>query len=347
MVAMFAGLAGGTFVGRYGPARMLQVAALGVALGLAVGAGAHVALLLVCGALLGAAHGLVNPASSAILAVASPPRIRSMVFSVKQTGVPVGGAVAGTLVPAMLLWMSWQAAVLVLALGATALVALVAPYRRVYDGARRRERLHIRGFAAPVAEVWANRPVLELALVSTIYSAVQISFITYLVSYLKIELGYSLVAAGLVFSASQIAGALGRVAWGTVADHVFEPRAVLAALGLVMALCAVALALFTPDWSQAAVLAVCMLYGATAVGWNGVFLAEVARLAPEGRVAIITGGTQFFTFAGVLIGPPLFGAIASLTESYGAGFAAAAVLPLLAVAGMLTRARPGQTSARL
>jgi MFS family permease len=345
MVAMFAGLAGGTFVGRYGPARMLQVAALGVALGLAVGASAHVALLLVCGALLGAAHGLVNPASSAILAVASPPRIRSTVFSIKQTGVPVGGAVAGTLVPALLLWMSWQAAVLVLALGAAALFALVAPYRRVYDGARRRERLHLRGFAAPVAEVWASRPILELALVSTVYSAVQISFITYLVSYLKIELGYSLVAAGLVFSASQIAGALGRVAWGAVADHVFEPRAVLAALGLVMALCAVALALFTPDWSRAAVLAVCVLYGATAVGWNGVFLAEVARLAPEGRVAVLTGGTQFFTFAGVLIGPPLFGAIASLTGRYGAGFAAAAVLPLLAVAVMLASRQAGRTSA--
>ena len=345
MVAMFAGLAGGTFVGRYGPARMLQVAALGVALGLAVGAGAHVALLLVCGALLGAAHGLVNPASSAILAVASPPQIRSMVFSIKQTGVPIGGAVAGTLVPALLLWMSWQAAVLVLALGAAALFALVAPYRRVYDGARRRERLHLRGFAAPVAEVWASRPILELALVSTVYSAVQISFITYLVSYLKIELGYSLVAAGLVFSASQVAGALGRVAWGAVADHVFEPRAVLAALGLVMALCAVALALFTPDWSRAAVLAVCVLYGATAVGWNGVFLAEVARLAPEGRVAILTGGTQFFTFAGVLIGPPLFGAIASLTGRYGAGFAAAAALPLLAVAVMLASRQPRRTSA--
>jgi MFS family permease len=345
MVAMFAGLAGGTFVGRYGPARMLQVAALGVALGLAVGAGAHVALLLVCGALLGAAHGLVNPASSAILAVASPPQIRSMVFSIKQTGVPIGGAVAGTLVPALLLWMSWQAAVLVLALGAAALFALVAPYRRVYDGARRRERLHLRGFAAPVAEVWASRPILELALVSTVYSAVQISFITYLVSYLKIELGYSLVAAGLVFSASQVAGALGRVAWGAVADHVFEPRAVLAALGLVMALCAVALALFRPDWSRAAVLAVCVLYGATAVGWNGVFLAEVARLAPEGRVAILTGGTQFFTFAGVLIGPPLFGAIASLTGRYGAGFAAAAALPLLAVAVMLASRQPGRTSA--
>jgi len=90
MVAMFAGLAGGTLVGRYGPVRLLQVAVLGVALGLAVGAGAHVALLLVCGVLLGTAHGLVNPASSTILVVAAPARMRSMIFSIKPpAGTPV------------------------------------------------------------------------------------------------------------------------------------------------------------------------------------------------------------------------------------------------------------------
>jgi MFS family permease len=342
MVAMFAGLAGGTFVGRYGPARMLQIAVLVVALGLTVGAGAHIALLLVCGTLFGAAHGLVNPASSAILAAASPPRIRSMVFSIKQTGVPVGGAIAGTLVPALLLWMSWQAAVLALALVAALLALWVAPYRRVYDVTRRTERLHVRAFAAPVAEVWANRPILELAMASGVYSAIQISFITYLVSYLNLELGYSLLAAGLVFSTSMLAGVLGRILWGAVADHVFDPRSVLAALGVVMVLCGIALASFTAAWPPSAVLAVCVLYGATAVGWNGVFLAEVARLAPEGRVAILTGGTQFFTFAGVLIGPPLFGAIASSTGSYGVGFAASAALPLLVVVGMIAGRRRRQ-----
>lgn len=342
MVAMFAGLAGGTFVGRYGPVRMLQIAVLGVALGLTAGAGAHVALLLVCGTLLGTAHGLVNPASSAILAAASPPRIRSMVFSIKQTGVPVGGAIAGMLVPALLLWMSWQSAALALALAAAVLVPLVGPYRSAYDAPRRTERLHVRAFAAPVAEVWANRPILELAMTSGVYSAVQISFVTYLVSYLNLELGYSLLAAGLVFSASMLAGVLGRILWGAVADHVFSPRSVLTALGLVMVLCGIALASFTAAWPPPVVLAVCVLYGATAVGWNGVFLAEVARLAPEGRVAVLTGGTQFFTFAGVLIGPPLFGAIASSTGSYGAGFAAAAALPLLVVVGMIAGGRRRQ-----
>jgi MFS family permease len=337
MIAMFAGLAGGTLVGRYGPSRVHQAAVLGVALGLATGAGAQVALLLLCGLCLGAAHGLVNPASSAILAAASPPRIRSMVFSIKQTGVPLGGAIAGILVPALLLWMSWQAAVLALAIGAAVLLVLVVRHDPADDAARRLERLRLRSFAAPVAEVWANRPILELAAVSGVYSAIQISFLTYLVSYLKLELGYSLVAAGVVFAVAQISGAAGRVLWGVVADHLLKPRSVLAGLGMVMIVCGGALASLNPAWPPAAVLAVCALYGATAVGWNGVFLAEVARLAPDGRVAYLTGGTQFFTFAGVLIGPPLFGAIASATGTYGAGFVVTTALPLLVVVPMLAR----------
>src|SRR5262249_7712434 len=196
MVAMFAGLAGGTLVGRYGAARVHLAAVLLVALGLAVGAGAQPALLFLAGALLGAAHGLVNPASSAILAAASPPRIRSTVFSIKQTGVPLGGAIAGVLVPGLLLWMSWHAALLSLALRAVTLLPLLALHRTAGGAAPRVERLRLRSLVAPVAEVWANRRVRELAAVSGVYSAIQISFLTYLVSYLKLELGYSLVAAG-------------------------------------------------------------------------------------------------------------------------------------------------------
>ena len=340
MVAMFAGLAGGALVGRHGPVRLLQVASLGVALGLAVGAGAHVVLLLVSGVLLGSAHGLVNPASSTILAAAAPARMRSMIFSIKQTGVPAGGAIAGIVVPMLLLWTSWQDAVLALAVASAAFVAVLIPFRRVYDGDRGRDqRVQMRRFAAPVAEVWGNRRILDLALVSAVYSAVQISFTTYLVSYLKIELAYSLVAAGLIFSAAQIAGVLGRVLWGAVADRFLDPRLVLGMLGLVTALCGAATASFTALWPPGAVFAICVLFGATAVGWNGVFLAEVARLAPEGRVAIVTGGTQFFTFAGVLIGPPVFGAIVSATGSYGTGFALIAALPLFAGLGLVIRGR--------
>jgi MFS family permease len=337
MVAMFAGLAGGTLVVWHGPVRVLQVAVLGVAVGLAVGAGANMAFLLACGLLAGAAHGLVNPASSTILLLAAPARMRSMIFSIKQTGVPAGGVIAGTLVPLLLLWTSWQNAVLVLALASSVLLAGLFPFRRLYDKDLRRQPLQIRRFAAPVAEVWANRRIRELAVVSGVYSAVQMSFTTYLVSFLKIELAYSLVAAGLIFSAAQIAGVLGRVIWGAVADRILDPRRVLAILGMTMALCGAAASSFSAPWPLWAVLGICLLYGATAVGWNGVFLAEVARLAPDGRVAIVTGGTQFFTFAGVFIGPPVFGAVAAAAGSYAAGFALIAALPFVAVLALAVR----------
>jgi nitrate/nitrite transporter NarK len=163
------------------------------------------------------------------------------------------------------------------------------------------------------------------------------SFTTYLVSFLKIELAYSLVAAGLIFSAAQIAGVLGRVIWGAVADRILSPRRVLAILGLTMALCGAAASSFSAPWPLWALLGICLLYGATAVGWNGVFLAEVARLAPDGRVAIVTGGTQFFTFAGVFIGPPVFGAVAAAAGSYAAGFALIAALPFVAVLALAVR----------
>jgi len=317
-----------------------QAAVLGVALGLATGAGAQLALLLLCGLFLGAAHGLGEPRELGDPRCGVSARIRSMVFSIKQTGVPLGGAIAGLLVPALLLWMSWQAAVLALAIGAAVLLVLVVRHDPADDAARRLERLRLRSFAAPVAEVWANRPDPRARRrFGGVLLPSRSVFSPYLVSYLKLELGYSLVAARrgvasrrsparLAESCGASCGPLPRAALGPR-----QPR-------LVMVVCGGALASLNPAWPQAAVVGVCVLYGATAVGWNGVFLAEVARLAPEGRVAYLTGGTQFFTFAGVLIGPPLFGAIASVTGSYGAGFVVTAALPLLVVVPMLARRGP-------
>jgi len=49
----------------------------------------------------------------------------------------------------------------------------------------------------------------------------------------------------------------------------------------------------------------------TAVGffgasWNGIYMAEVARLSPPDRVADATSGSTMFTFLGYVVGPSLF-----------------------------------------
>ena len=187
--------------------------------------------------------------------------------------------------------------------------------------------------------VFANPPVLELAIVSMIFGSAQLALIAYFVSYLNLELGYGLVAAGLIYSSAHAAGIVGRIAWGAVADRWLSPRSMLGLLGVMMALSGVGVASFSADWPLPAVILVSVLFGASAVGWNGVYLAEVARLAPPGQVGAITGGTQFFTFIGALAAPPLFGFVAGLAGGYGRAYLAFCLLPALAGLRLLRGAR--------
>ena len=87
-------------------------------------------------------------------------------------------------------------------------------------------------------------------------------------------------------------------------------------------------------------LTVAALFGATAIGWNGVQLAEVARLSPRGAVAAVQGAAGFVTFSGVVAGPPLFALIASSTGSYRVSFAVVAIVSAIGAVWMALAARP-------
>ena len=136
-----------------------------------------------------------------------------------------------------------------------------------------------------------------------------------------------------------IAGIVGRIAWGVVADRWLSPRRTLGLLGVTMAFSGAAVAGFSGGWPLPAVILASALFGPSAVGWNGVYLAEVARLAPPGQVGAITGGTQVLTFIGALAAPPLFGLVVGLAGGYGKAFLAFSVLPGLVGVYLLARAR--------
>jgi len=86
---------------------------------------------------------------------------------------------------------------------------------------------------APVRLVAATPALRALAALSLVYAQVQLAFITYFVSFLNLELGLTLVAAGLIYAVAHAASIVGRIAWGIVADRVLSPRTVLSVLGMV------------------------------------------------------------------------------------------------------------------
>ena len=101
-------------------------------------------------------------------------------------------------------------------------------------------------------------------------------------------------------------------------------------IGLIAATCAFTTATFAANWPSPARFAVCAVFGMTAIGWNGVQLSEIARHAGPGQAGAMTGASGFLTFGGVVLGPPTFALLASLTGSYRVGFAVFGSFSLLA-----------------
>jgi nitrate/nitrite transporter NarK len=145
------------------------------------------------------------------------------------------------------------------------------------------------------------------------------------------------VDAGIVLSSSMFAGIVGRILWGVIADYWGNPRLLLALLGVVMAACALFMSMISAAWPFAAVLLLCVIFGATAVGWNGVYIAEVARVAPEGKVAVATGASLALTYFGAVVFPFAFWIIVALSGSYALAFTSAALVTLAAAAGIMRK----------
>ncbi|MDQ2916545.1 MAG: MFS transporter [Pseudomonadota bacterium] len=340
--AMFASLACGGFIERYGSIRVSQACVAFCAVGVVAMAATPVhvvALLAVAAIVIGLGYGPITPASSQLLQRTASPSRMALTFSIKQTGVPAGAALSGALLPVLSLAIGWRAAFAVVAVAGVIVVIIAQPVRASLDVDRhRRDAFTIAGIFAPLALLRQSRALLDLALVSFAYSATQVCLTSFLVVHLTEGLHWSLVAAGLALTSATLAGVGGRIGWGYVADRLLKPRYVLVLIGLLAGLCGVGMAFATPAWPSAAIIALVALFGGTAIGWNGVQLSEVARLAPPGTAGKVTGATGFITFAGVVIGPPSFALLSALTGGYRIGFATFAVLSVVAaIALMRTR----------
>jgi MFS family permease len=321
--AMAASLLAGGAVRRFGAIRMSQVGLILCATGVAMSTIESPLAMAVGAVLVGLGYGPITPASSHLLVRSTPAHRMSLVFSIKQTGVPLGGVLAGVIVPSLADLIGWQGAFLTVAAATVICSVAIQPLCGPLDADKdRTQRLSFgNGLAAPLKLVFSHRSLTVLAAVSFLFSITQLSLTTYLVTFLHEDLSMGLIVAGFTLAIAQAAGVAGRLLWGYMADRFLGSTNMLALLAILIAVCAVATALLQYTDSKVLIIVVLSLFGSSAVGWNGVYLAEVARQAPKGQASVATGGTLSMTFLGVVVGPPLFGVIATVFGSYSLAYA--------------------------
>lgn len=333
LCAAVTGLHAGEGVARLGAVRLNQIALLACAGGALVAALAPASALLVAAACMGAGYGLVNPAAAAVLAHHAPSRAQGVFFSVKQTGVPIGVGLAGVLLPLGLVLLGWRASVVALAVLCVAMLLALAPRVRRLEPPAPARPVAREGVRALLARVWAAPVLRAMCLASMAYAVTQQVYVTFLVSWLHLELGWSLAGAAGVLAGSQLLSVAARIGFGAAGDRTGDAGRVLTWVGLAMAVGLLALA--GVAWAgsgtpRAAAIAAALLCAATAMGWNGLFFGALVQRVPREDLARVSGATQFYTFAGGMLGPLAFGETVRAGAAWAACYAAFALVPAAA-----------------
>ena len=328
---------------RWGPIRVSQASLIFCTVGAALAIVPSVPVIALGSLIIGFGYGMTNPAASELLLRLMPPERRNLIFSIKQTGVPIGGVLAGLTAPTISQSFGWQWAPAVAAISCFVLVFLMQPMRATWDSERDpTARFSERPFDAMMI-VWRSPPLRWLSVSGFFYAAVQLSLATFVVTLLVTDAGFGLIEAGAVLAVVQAAGVVGRVAWGWVADRIGKGLIVLVIMGAASITGALLVMAVSEAWGTFAIFVLFTLFGVNALGWTGVYQVEAARYAPQGKLGTVIGGITAPTYGGVIMGPAVFSIAFVAVGSYTTTFA---LVALFAVLGMLSLALVGRAAAR-
>jgi predicted MFS family arabinose efflux permease len=318
--AMVGTLFGGRFTRRYGACRTMQLSNALCGAGLMLIIVPHPLSIVAGSFVAGYGQGLINSATAHLLVKYTPPGRRNLLFSIKQTGVPFGGMVVALLAPVIAVTFGWRWAVVMVILVIAAVIFLVQRQRSVWDTDRDAEADVKQQKFGGVPLVLSQASLRWVSLTGFLFAAVQRCLLTFTVIYLVAERGYGLIEAGIMLSLIQGGGIAGRLFWGWLADRMHSSITVLLVVAMITVVDSVILMAMQSEWPRLAVYAMFLIFGAATLGWNGVLHAETARVSPPGMASVVAGGSTFFVFAGVLIGPSLFTIVYGFTGVYSTTF---------------------------
>ena len=241
-------------------------------------------------------------------------RERGLALGVRQTAVPIGGAVAALVLPLLATPRAGLLFVAGFVLFGALLGALVL---------RAGTEEHLE--ATDVEITLRDRRLWIACWGSGLYLIAQVALMGFVVLFLVEQRGLSTAEAGAVFAAGQVIAAALRIGVGRWSDIVRSRIRPLRLIGVVIAVSLGAVAVLT---GASAWLLVPALAAATglSMAWNGLSYTIAAELGGRRSGAAI--GFQQTVLSAIGVAAPVAFAAAVQASSWGAAFALAALFPL-------------------
>jgi MFS family permease len=324
-----------------GPLRSLQFGLLLGIVGLCAITPPYFVATAIGSFMIGVAYAPSAPAGNEVLHRYAPAVHRTLIFSIKQAGVPIGGVLAGLTLPGIAEMFGWRAALAFAAALTAATIVAVQPMRERTDilrdvsvSIRPADVLSLDNLKRPLKAVWSDPALRSVAAVGACFALAQGVWLTFIVSMAVSTLRLDFATAGVAFAVMQGTGVFGRVLLGWLADRLGSGRLTLRIVAVTSALSSATLATASAAWPHGWILALAGVAGVTVSSWNGVQMAEIAKLAPKGAIAEASAGATIVIFVGYVVGPVVMSVLLTATGRYDVGFLLVAAATLLALLGL-------------
>jgi predicted MFS family arabinose efflux permease len=296
------------------------------------------AVLLLCLFVAGLGFSVTQPGGSKSVSAWFRGDRLGLAMGIRQAGLPLGGALAAAILPAVAAASNWRtafAAGAVATLGGAFVFALVyRPPAEDACAASKRAALSFVAVAGLLRQSWMrNAMIAGLALVSAQYA-----ILTWLMLYLRDHAHIALTRGAWFLALAQAAGVAGRVGLAAWSDRAPARRFRLLSLCMIaVAGGFVVLLLVPPQTPEPALALLAAWLGFFGLGWYGPWVAYLADTSPPDKVGLTLGAAMAINQLGIIGAPPLLGLVHDLTGGYTALWACA--VGVLAVAYVMTGLR--------
>lgn len=303
--------------------------------------------------IVGAGYSTAQPGGSKSVAVWFPTDQRGLALGIRQSGIPLGGAIAAGLLPSLSLIWGWQAAALAGALfsllGATIFVVFYrAPHTKKDQSADEGKQevnssQRVISALATRVSMLRERAIIKIMVSGVALISVQTGIIVFFVHYLNEETSLAIHESLLALIVAQAAGILGRITLAAWSDKTRQSRSfsiTICILGVSTGLISLTFATLAPF---PVILIMAAWLGYFGFGWYGPWVTYITEVAPPEKTGFVLGAAMSVNQVAVIVSAPMFGAVRDITGSYLFGWIALAVLCIVTATVTLIYRRSSKT----
>ncbi|ENQ3079288.1 MFS transporter [Bacillus multifaciens] len=261
-------------------------------------------------------YGTAQPGGSKAIVKWFPLQRRGLAMGIRQTGIPIGGALASSTLPFFFYEYGLPSVILVQAIAPICGGLLfILFYRDEHSPIQKAETVP---FLTKLKKVQKNTSLYPIFLIGISMMSLQMVLVAHLMSYLTNVVHTSLHHAGTFLSVVLLGGMIGRILLAWASDTICKgnrvvPLQITIGITILLLLCTSFIISYMTFWL---LLIFCFFLGFFAIGWFSLFIILVSEKSDSQFIGLTVSFALTLNQFAIVLAPALFGILVDYLHSY-------------------------------